>query len=472
MPNASDPPVTLAAVGQRGPGGTTPALATVGPLQPPKGRTSGLSAQASEFRYPLGSPRSGDLIDQIIDSRCVQIEYQPIFDAGRRQIVAFEALSRGPEGPLRSPAQLFAAARAAGRLGELDWVCRAAAFRGLLDAELPPSISLFVNVEADSLIEPCPADLLDVIVEAEQRLRVIVELTGQAMSRYPVQILETARRARAAMWGVAMTDLEFHKAGVALLPALEPDVVKVDHTIVAADMMHAGAAVTNALAECAHNGSALLVERVETDHAAMTARALGASYKQGHLFGMPGPLPDRLPTPLAPLRLTEHALPERIATPWELLRDAGARQTYAVDQSSLDHLMNTVAARAADLDPAPVVAAVTQHRAAMSTARQQMFRVFLDRCPLIVVLGEHVTPWSDWRVRAADLPAGHPLEQETCFLMLSPGMCVVVAAKAQQTDGRSDALWDLALSYDNAVCRAVNRTLLATIDTLEGGVHA
>ena len=158
--------------------------------------TSPAPAERRQFRVEDERPQQ--LVDQIIDGRVVHIEYQPVYDSARRQIVAFEALSRGPEGPLRSPVDLFAAAQAVGRLGELDWVCRAAAFRDLLDAKLPSSISLFVNVEADSLIEPCPPDLLDTVLEAEQLLRVVIEVNGRSIARHPVQFLVTARRARAA----------------------------------------------------------------------------------------------------------------------------------------------------------------------------------------------------------------------------------------------------------------------------------
>src|SRR5689334_15445096 len=50
-------------------------------------------------------PRAGrtTLVDRIIDERSVHVEFQAIHDADSGQVVAFEALSRGPEGPLRSP---------------------------------------------------------------------------------------------------------------------------------------------------------------------------------------------------------------------------------------------------------------------------------------------------------------------------------------------------------------------------------
>ena len=77
------------------------------------------------------------IVDGIIDRRDVSVVFQAIFDAVGGQVVGFEALLRGPPGPLQAPLPLLAAARTRGRGGELDWVGRAAAFQSMLDADLP-----------------------------------------------------------------------------------------------------------------------------------------------------------------------------------------------------------------------------------------------------------------------------------------------------------------------------------------------
>ena len=56
----------------------------------------------------------------------VRSVYQPIVDLATGEHVAVEALARGPAGSaLERPDALFARARAAGRLAELDHACRA-----------------------------------------------------------------------------------------------------------------------------------------------------------------------------------------------------------------------------------------------------------------------------------------------------------------------------------------------------------
>ncbi|WP_432824653.1 EAL domain-containing protein [Dactylosporangium sp. CA-092794] len=431
-----------------------------------------MSAQPAMRPAVRAAAAGASLIDQIIDARAVQMQFQAVHDADSAQVVAFEALARGPAGPLHSPLQLLSAARAVGRLGELDWVCRTAAFRAMLDAGLPSSVSLLVNVESDSLIEPCPPDLLPIVAEAERKLRVFVDLSGRAVSRYPCQALETARRARAANWGVAINDVEFSAGGAALLPTLEPDVVKLNHHLIASGLPQANAALLAAIGEAERTGAAVLVEQVETTDAAMVARAAGARYQQGHLFGTPGGLPAHLPQPVAPLPLLHEDGAPTAATPWEILVERGARSIAEVGQAGLDHLIMATATQVTGGDQPPVAALVTPAGAEFEPARQAMFAMLLERCPLIIALGQHVAAWNDWRVRAADLTPGHPLTDETCFALLSPSVAVVVAARQRQAHRGTPEVWDVAVSQSPDRCRAVMRQLLATVDTLAGGVHS
>lgn len=72
--------------------------------------------------------------------------YQPIVDLATCAAVAFEALARGPSGSsLEMPSQLFAAATREGRLVDLDWACRRAAYRGAMAAGVPKGTPVFVT---------------------------------------------------------------------------------------------------------------------------------------------------------------------------------------------------------------------------------------------------------------------------------------------------------------------------------------
>src|SRR4051812_31446563 len=77
----------------------------------------------------------------------VRSVFQPIVELDTGRVVAYEALARGPEGPLERPDHLFAAARAAGRLAEPDGISRPTAFRRAVGQGRPAPPSVCVNAE-------------------------------------------------------------------------------------------------------------------------------------------------------------------------------------------------------------------------------------------------------------------------------------------------------------------------------------
>ena len=76
-------------------------------------------------------------IDAVIRDGAIRTLFQPIVHLQSQEVVGFEALSRGPaDTPMESPAVLIEAARVAGRLGELDWLCRAHAMEAVAASSL------------------------------------------------------------------------------------------------------------------------------------------------------------------------------------------------------------------------------------------------------------------------------------------------------------------------------------------------
>ena len=82
------------------------------------------------------APELAGELDALLAARDVCPVFQPIVDLGTGEPVAFEALARGPAGsPLAMPDLLFAAARGAGRVHELDRLCQRRALESALDVE-------------------------------------------------------------------------------------------------------------------------------------------------------------------------------------------------------------------------------------------------------------------------------------------------------------------------------------------------
>lgn len=140
-------------------------------------------------------------------------------------VVAYEALARGPQGPLASPAALFGAAREQGLLDELDRACRRAALRGAVDLGLHAPLTLFVNVEPEALDTASLDDLddlEDIAQSAPAELRVVVEITERALAARPADLLRTVERVRAAGWGIALDDVGADPVSLAFCRCCDP----------------------------------------------------------------------------------------------------------------------------------------------------------------------------------------------------------------------------------------------------------
>ncbi|MGV8965265.1 MAG: EAL domain-containing protein [Cellulomonas sp.] len=261
---------------------------------------------------------------EILERRDISVVFQPMVDLHSGEIVALEALARGPQGStLASPLAMFAAARLCGRVAELDWVCRAAAFGAFLAAGLPASMSLFVNVEPEAIAAPCPADLAGVVARAEAVLRVFVEINDQALSLDPAGVLAAVHSAREIGWGIAMDDVGSSRAPLAMLPIIHADLVKLDlRRLAQVSAEDASAIISSVLRHVESTGTTLLVEGIETRADEIWARALGAAYGQGHHLGLPAPVGDKslYPAPRDPVHLVSPLIADQaFDSPFELL---------------------------------------------------------------------------------------------------------------------------------------------------------
>ncbi|MDP9436441.1 MAG: EAL domain-containing protein, partial [Actinomycetota bacterium] len=259
----------------------------------------------SPRREPAPPRRAGDaLFHEALDRRRLTVLFQPLVDLRTGRVVGHEALSRGPAGTrLENPGVLFAAARAAGRTAELDWACRCTAFSDALHSARCPSWRLFVNAEPETLGSACPVDLVPHWRRAHRSLRVVVELTERSLLRRPAQLLQVVATLRELGWEVALDDVGANSDGVALLPVVEPDVVKLDASLLG-EHLDAGQRATLRAVEAwtGRARSTVVAEGIETARHLRRAVELGATWGQGFLLGRPSPLPPLPPDAAAPAR--------------------------------------------------------------------------------------------------------------------------------------------------------------------------
>ncbi len=254
-----------------------------------------------------------EAVSRAIGVAAIRTVFQPIIDLETASIIGFEALTRGPAGSvLEDPLKLLQAARRCGFIGELDWACRAAAARAVLDSGLPAGLTWFVNVEPDALATSCPKYLFSTFRRAASRLRLVLEVVERGCENHQAELLELAVIARRNGWGIALDDVGVNDASLALLPVLQPDVVKLDASLLDPDNGAAAMVVITALHTHArtHRMPHLIVEGIETASQLASARSMfGARYGQGFRFGRPQPLPRNVIPPTQPLNLLPAPVP-------------------------------------------------------------------------------------------------------------------------------------------------------------------
>ncbi|TQS42423.1 EAL domain-containing protein [Cryptosporangium phraense] len=400
-------------------------------------------------------------IDSVIDARAIFPVFQPLVRAHDRALIGYEALSRGPVGtPWESPIALFEAAGEVGRLAELDWACRARIGRAAIAAGLDRSTALFVNAEPPAAATPCPDDLLPAVREAERRLHLVVEMTERSIADDPAGLLTAAAALRAAGCGIALDDVGAIPASLALMPLLDPDVIKLDMQLVRHPHDLTTARVVNSvIAQAERSGAAILAEGIETPQHLATARTMGASIVQGFLTGRPAPLPVEGAPSLPPERLYRRVVEEPTGTPFELLSQA--RPAQRATKEALLTISKYLETKGLDSEEPPVVLGCFQHDRHLTPVTRARFANLAMSAGLVAAIGEGVSPEPVPGVRGAGLDPGDPLCAEWNVVVVGPHFAGALVARDVGDDGpEGQRRFDYVLTYERSLVLRAARSLL------------
>jgi EAL domain-containing protein (putative c-di-GMP-specific phosphodiesterase class I) len=399
---------------------------------------------------------------RILDEGLVRSVYQPIVDIDTLEVVAYEALARGPQGSrLERPDLLFATAHAAGAVEELEWACRAAALSGALEAGLRQT--LFVNVEPSLLDAAIPPHVAELLERAGRELDVVLELTERALTDRPAEMLARVDALRGLGLAIALDDVGADRRSLALMPFVGPDVIKLDLRLVQENPSPAIAAIMHAVnAESERSGAVLLAEGIETPDQREIARALGARYGQGWLFGRPGPLPAT-PAACSTLLAPRLSFPPAPASPYDAIaaRLGPRRGTKQLLLAISKHLEAQVAAQG----EAAVVFATFQEARHFTPSSAARYERLASHAALVGALGVGLSSEPAPGVRGAALDADDPLKGEWNVVVIAPHFAAAFVAR-DLGDGPDDDMarrFDFCLTYDRDLAVEAARGLLARI---------
>ena len=217
----------------------------------------------------------------------LSIVFQPIVDRRSRKTAGFEALMRSREPSIPTPGAMLEAAERLGRIHEVGRRVRelaTAAFR-------PPSddMLLFVNLH--------PADLLDADLYnrnaplSKLADHVILEITERTALDDITESKHRATELRHRGFRIAIDDLGAGYAGLTSFATLEPEVVKLDMSLIrgiesSPVKRHVVESMTKL---CRDLDMKVVAEGIETVQELGVIIDIGCDFLQGYLLGRPGP---------------------------------------------------------------------------------------------------------------------------------------------------------------------------------------
>jgi EAL domain-containing protein (putative c-di-GMP-specific phosphodiesterase class I) len=210
--------------------------------------------------------------------------FQPIAEMSQRRVFAYEALLRTDEETLRRPDIFIATAERLGKVHQLGRVVRAAVAKAA--AQAPADALLFVNLHGLELDD-------EELFAAESPLsrhapRVVLEITERT------GLDPAAGPARVAMlrklgYRIAVDDLGAGYAALGALASLEPEIVKLDMSLIRdIDKQPTKRRVVAAIATlCRELGGRVVAEGVETASERQVVMDSGIDLIQGYLLAKP-----------------------------------------------------------------------------------------------------------------------------------------------------------------------------------------
>jgi EAL domain-containing protein (putative c-di-GMP-specific phosphodiesterase class I) len=386
------------------------------------------------------------------DPRDIEPVYQPILDLRDGSIVGYEALARGRgDNGSASPAALFAAAREAGLVDELDRACRDAALEGALAAGLGAPFALFVNADGRALEDDLPGI-------APSGPTFVLDVTERALVERPEPLLRALTELRTRGWGISLDDVGADSRSLALMPVLHADVIKLDLRLLRGRSAEDVARIVTAVgAEAEQRMATVLAEGIDSEEQLAVALAAGATLGQGFLLGEPTPLPSVLPTPGRALRLTssggvpENAIPFQRVTNW--------RRPTRGSLELAERTAGLLTAQAAALGETGLLLAAAPDGGALPDGQMKRYRGLARRIGFVGVLGGEAAAAGNG-IRGGPLPPGDPLHGTWTEVVLGPGYgaCFV----ARQDDGE----WLFATSYDRETVVECAVVLMARMPSL------
>jgi EAL domain-containing protein (putative c-di-GMP-specific phosphodiesterase class I) len=220
------------------------------------------------------------------------IAFQPIVVGPNHRVYGYETLMRSHGPRMKFPLEILDAAENLGRLHDLGRTVRARIAESL--EALPGDELVFVNIHPNDLLD----EQLYVANAPLSRMakRIVLEITERASLAKLKDLSERIAQLRALGYRIAVDDLGAGYAGLMAIAQLEPEVVKLDMSLVRdLHLQPTKRSLVGGMIVIAKQlGTLVIAEGVERREERDTLAELGCTLMQGYFFAKPLPLAEAL----------------------------------------------------------------------------------------------------------------------------------------------------------------------------------
>ncbi len=212
------------------------------------------------------------------------VSHQPIYNFQNGRPVAVELFSRGPSGDLSKPQDFFFVARVNHMLTQIDLHCLTTCLE--FGLRFDNHLIIHINVLPSTLAEMPTESILALSEKLRSGHRLCLELSEKHLMSDPSYLLPKIRLLKDAGILLALDDVGFGCSSLETLALLEPDCIKIDHSLVSGIAAEPRKSQTVArLAQVAVSLNTVpIAEGVETVADLAELKQLGVSHGQGWLW--------------------------------------------------------------------------------------------------------------------------------------------------------------------------------------------
>lgn len=249
-------------------------------------------AQADAREEQDAEERRARLRD-IIDNEQVRTFVHPVLRLADREIIGYEALTRGPEGgEFERPDKLFKVAYDSDLVLRLERLCRRKALEVAQD--MPGDRLMFINIEPEAVADPELRDVMFSSLLKQSDLapdHIVLEITERTAITDFTAFRSTLEYLRMLGFAVAVDDAGAGYGSLQCLAEVKPEWLKIDMSLTrGVDTDEVRQQLIMSLVTFAERmGVQLIAEGIETAEQLAELQRLGVIYGQGFYFTKPVP---------------------------------------------------------------------------------------------------------------------------------------------------------------------------------------